>query len=246
MGQPAFDCPFSHSGDLGDIIFSLPALRARAREAGGPVTLVLFGSGKTTCWMTRQRMKLIAPLLERQRYIRAAKYSDTPRETPLNDFRGHCFKRNLADAHLAALGLPFGERETKWIEVEKKASAEVVICRTERYQTANFPWRKICEKYKGKMLFLGLREEHESFARNFDVVVPYQMTADLLEAAEIIAGSRLMIGNQTSLTAIAEGLKHNLILEACASLDTNTFTRIGKIHALDTAHFELPLLGPED
>ena len=43
--------------------------------------------------------------------------------------------------------------------------------------------------------------------------VIYTPTKNFLEVAQLIAGSKLFIGNQSAPYAVAEGLKHNSILE---------------------------------
>jgi len=200
---------FTHSGDLGDIIYSLPTIRALG---GG--RLILFDSPALTHHgMSAQRASFIIPLLEAQPYITGVEFSEEPVEdTPLNHFREFgATGRNLADMHLAAYGLPSRERDTPWLHVsEAIRTTPVVISRTPRYRTP-FPWQRVADKYREAITFIGLEREHQSFCRRYGDV-EYRPTANLLEAARVIAGCDLFVGNQGSLSAIAHGLHQNQVL----------------------------------
>ncbi len=66
--------------------------------------------------------------------------------------------------------------------------------------------------YRNKLLFVGLKHEWREFIGHHGYV-EYVPTANMLEVAQLIAGSDLFIGNQSCANAIAEGLKHNSIQE---------------------------------
>jgi hypothetical protein len=176
--------------------------------------IVLFDSpALTDHGMSAARASLVIPLLEAQPYVTSAVFSDTPpQDTPLNHFREFGAPgRNIADLHLAAYGLSGNERDLPWLSVpDPVRTTPVVISRTPRYRT-NFPWHRVTEKYRSAITFLGLACEHQSFCRRFGAVA-YYPTRNLLEAARIIAGCYLFIGNQGSLSAIAHGLFQNQVL----------------------------------
>lgn len=101
-----------------------------------------------------------------------------------------------------------------WIKgIKKQHVADVIIHRSPRYRNPDFPWKSVIEKYSGRIAFVGLEFEHQEFCRRFRCNMPYQRTLDFLEVAQIIAGSKLFIGNQSCPYAIAEGMKHNTIQE---------------------------------
>ena len=50
-------------------------------------------------------------------------------------------------------------------------------------------------------------------------------TTDFLEVGQIIAGSKLFIGNQSAAYTVAEGLKHNLIQETSPRIPSSYFNR---------------------
>jgi len=229
---------FTHSGDLGDIIYALPAIRA----SGGGELLLFEMAARTTTPMTPQRSDLIRPLLALQPYLRGCRWVDgVPHDHALNGFRDHArVDRNLADMHLATLDLGSEHRKVRWLEVDEpvRTPYRVVIHRSLRYLNPLFPWRRVLKLYANDVVMLGTPEEHRVFTRRYGEV-PYLPTANLLEAARLIAGASLFIGNQSSLAAIAEGLKHRMVLEVCPKLPNCIFERMERINAWDD-RVELP------
>lgn len=203
---------FSHSGDIGDIIYSLPTIRAKG---GGK--LVLFDSpGKTAHGMTKEKVERLRPLLEAQEYIHSLEWSNIPIESSLNGFRDHVrLHGNLTDAHLATYGFSWEERSTPWIKCDKQVKTyDVVIHRSFRYRNSNFPWERIVNTYKDRIGFIGFQDEYKSFTDSFGQV-PFIQANDFMELAKVIKGSRLYIGNQSSPLSVALGMYHNCIIEVC-------------------------------
>lgn len=201
---------FSHSGDLGDIIYSLPTIRACG---GGNLTLFHF-PGRTAHGMSQEKTDRIKPLLECQDYIGEVKFSHEFIDHSINGFRNHRAAGNLADMHLATHGLDWTHRVKKWLTVDPDSQAEVIINRTQRYNNHGFDWGAAVSKYAGKMAFIGSPEEHGIFVDQFGHV-PYIHADNLLKVARLIAGCKLFIGNYSAPSAIAEGLKHPMVIEVC-------------------------------
>jgi len=224
---------FSHSGDIGDIIYALPTIKAKG---GGE--LILFNSpGKTSHGMTEEKVNRIRPLLELQPYIRSVKWSSNPIESSLNGFRDHTRRHgSLCDAHLATQGLGWEHRAEPWLVVDKKVHAfDVIIQRSPRYNNNNFPWKRIVETYSGNNIgFIGFEDEYVRFCSSFGDVNLVEAN-NLLEVTQIIAGSKLYIGNQSSPLAIAHGLFHNVIMEVATDHNSHhcIFQRMGCIIGWD-------------
>ena len=230
---------FGHSGDLGDIIYALPTIRA----AGGGDLMLYHKPGRTTHGMDEQRVAAIKPLLEIQPYIKRVIWCPHGHEDHnLNGFRDHHQPgRNIADMHLATHGFNSDARHAKWLSVDFTTELQpVIFCRSERYQNGQFPWKRVWKQYRHSAVFLGGAGEHERFCVECGHV-PFRETANLLEAARIIAGAKLCVANQSVLHAIAEGLKHNTILEVCPSQPNCIFERIGKLNGWNE-NIELPAL----
>ena len=226
---------FAHSGDFGDIIYALPTIRA----CGGGRLALFDAPGKTAHGMNPRRAGIIIPLLKAQPYIEDAYFTTDAVDHAINGFRDHPHG-NLSDKHLSTMGLSWRERDTKWLEVDRAVhAADVVICRSSRYNNPNFPWSRVLATYPGRCGFIGLADEHRHFTVRFGSV-PYIRADNLLDVARIIAGSRLYIGNYTAATAVAEGLKHPSVVEVdpgCHML--GMFHRVGVAHGWDD-NVELP------
>jgi hypothetical protein len=230
---------FGHSGDLGDIIYSLPTIRA----VGGGTLYLYHTPGKTSHGMTVEKAESLRSLLMLQPYIKDVVWCpDGHEDHNLNGFRDHYRGlRNLADCHLATHGLGPEHRERAWLQVDAPVTDfPVVLHRSQRYHNNAFPWRAVVEKYRGKAVMVGFTAEWELFCREFGHV-PYVHTANLLEVARIIAGCRLFVGNQSSPEAICEGLKQNKILEVSTQVPNSCmFKRLGAVYAVDSWRLELP------
>lgn len=209
MTRPKY---FKHNGDLGDIIYALPTIRA----LGGGKLALFNDPGVTSFQMSPQRVALISDLLIAQRYITDVEYSRIGGSvTDLTVFRRHIGKgMNLVDTHLYAMGLPSMMIHVPWIEVEPKRVVDVVVWRTPRWHSFEFPWKLFFERFgKLRVGFIGYPEEHREFVRLTGLDVTHIKTENLLDAARIIAGSIVCMGNQTCLAAIAHALAHPMILE---------------------------------
>jgi hypothetical protein len=232
---------FGHSGDLGDIIYALPTIKA----TGGGILYLYFKPGKTWHGMDADRAASLRSLLILQPYIDDVIFCPEGRppgapDHNLNGFRDHGRPgRNLADMHLATHGLGPEARYAPWLVVDVPApEAAVVFARSARCRNGDFPWKRVWETYRRAAGFVGTAEEHEDFCSSIGPV-PRIPTANLLEVARVIAGSRLVVGNQSCPAAIAEGLKHPLILEVYPSLPNCCFERLGRINAWN-GEIELP------
>lgn len=229
---------FSHSGDLGDIIYSLPTIRALG---GG--TLVLYDHpGRTAHGMTEAKMLRLKPLLMEQPYIHDVLFSpEMVSYGNLNGFRDHYVHGNLSDCHLATYGLPWTQRSFKWLDVPDPIDTyPVVVHRSARYENPNFPWDRVVQQYKGLAGFCGFPEEHWDFCTRYGEI-PLIDCPNFLVLAQYIAGARLFIGNQSSPLAVAQALYQNHIHVICPhnSPHACVFQRLNSLIAWDNK-IELP------
>ncbi len=234
---------FGHSGDMGDIIYALPTIKA----VGGGTLYLYFQPGKTWHGMDAGKAASLRSRLILQPYIKGVIFCPEGRpplapDHNLNGFRDHGRPgRNLADMHLATHGLGPEGRCAPWLEVDRPATeAAVVFARSARCRNHDFPWRRVWETYRRVATFVGTAEEHQDFCSSIGSV-PRIPTANLLEVARVIAGSQLFVGNQSCPAAIAEGLKHPMILEVYPPLSNCCFERLGRINAWG-GDIELPAL----
>ena len=202
---------FKHSGDIGDLIYALPTIRALG---GGK--LYLAKSNFTRVPMQAGVLANIKSFLESQPYVTEAILWQGERvHYNLDLFRdGWDTRDNIAEEHLKTFGIPVSESEKPWLEnLGMNALASVVINRTKRHRNDLFPWNKVLNKYVFEDTFVGTKEEFNDFSLSTEMPVLYNPTETLLDLAQVISGCKLFIGNQSAAYAIAEGLKKPVIQE---------------------------------
>jgi hypothetical protein len=231
---------FKHSGDLGDVIFSLPTIRALGGgilyldpKGGKKEPLVTWAGGmfeKTK--LNKKGIDSIKELLEHQDYIDEVRYWEGEEvDHNLDQFRLHIRFNNLADSHLTAFNLPLEERDEPWLTVPSSViddlERDVVIARSCRYHGNYSFWETIDRGILEKAFFLGYKKEYEYFKYTYPHMkgIPYREVKDLLEMAQIISGADLFVGNQGLPHAIAEGLKKPLINEVFRPYPAAVFNR---------------------
>lgn len=222
---------FKHSGSIGDVIYSLPAVKALG---GGEIRLDVNGKA----WWKHlfgDPVAQLAPLLEAQPYITGVTAWDgKPVDYDLDLFR-ECFWHphlpkilTLADLHTMSVGLPAQLKDEKWLTIEPSDYRPAcVIHRSARYHSPFFNWRMFVEDHPGSV-FTGLAKEHEDFEARFGKI-EHVPTANLLELARLIAGADMFAGNQSSPYSIAEGLKKKAVLEASPEVPNCMFYRPGVV-----------------
>lgn len=209
---------YRHTGDLGDIVAGLAVMR----ELGhGQLILGNVNGAGAREPMSEQRYASIAPLLERQPYLCGVSHE--------HDARG--VTHDFADFRLTSARI--GEEHTlvNWqgdyfgIDVEvspwlhgaipsEETRGKAVFSRTTRYHGHNFNWPAIANEWPNA-IFVGLEDEHREFCQKAKKQVPWRPTSNLLEVAELIAGSEILISNQCVASWIAMAMGHRLIQEVC-------------------------------
>lgn len=223
---------FHHSGDIGDILYSLPIIK----HLGGGVIFISIDNRYPYPLASRwarmggsaSMVDNLRPLLEAQDYVDRVQFTHgLPFSTDydLNKFREPWQDKSqtnignwesIFNLHAKAFNVNPPQDEP-WITVKDPIKIEgrpIVVNRTERYQNEQMNWPFFIQKYGERMVFIGTEKEHELF-QGFEpsVRIPHYQTKDLLEAARVIAGAKVFMGNQSACLAIAHGLCKNVIVE---------------------------------
>jgi hypothetical protein len=218
---------FYHSGEIGDIIYGLKALSKvpSANFYMGEHLMVPFDPNiEMIGWpnknFTAQHFSFLFDFLERQPYIHHAIHG-VPESIDynLNLFRKEIFKikyLNFADLHLHCCGFDIDKTDghVPWLFSDVKKIKPISVIRVNRRINEKFPWKLITEKYHDDMIFLGTKSEHEEFTELTGHIVEWTDYTNLLSIAEVINGAQLHIGNSTSISVCAEGLKKPMIFES--------------------------------
>jgi hypothetical protein len=231
---------FYDSGDFGDTLYKLPTVKAMGggRYLMGPHSRgKVFGLREV---MDKPRFDMLAPLLRLQPYLRSVELVDGPpvQCVNLNEMRRwHYPPLGHRGASLAdRCSLWYLNREglwkEPWLRVDKPATdVDVVFNRTTRWQ-GNLNWIAVVAALGGRAVFVGTPGEHKEFVGRYGKV-PYRATAGLLEAARVIAGAKLFVGNQSACYAMAEGLKVPRLLEICPAAPDCNYPGPGRYNTLD-------------
>lgn len=215
---------YKHFGDAGDVIAGLPVIRHFGRGI-----LYLEASVYTRVPLTRDNWRGLDRILKEQPYIQdVLEWKREPVSYNLNDWRARLFKsirlgqdreKSLLAWQLEQYGIPPSAAAEPWIKVEPKKIARVVINRTGTgrlphhvYQNPDFPWHWVWQKYKDFAVFVGTNEEHEVFCATCGDV-PHVQTKDLYEAAQVIAGCDMFVGNQSVCFWLACAMFKPIVLE---------------------------------
>lgn len=240
---------YYHSGNLGDIVYALFAIK---KAGGGKLLIGPEQRGTATCSnpITRAQFELLKPLIDCQGWITSEYCFRYPIDTPafdLNSFRNHWDNwplrvsvnvHTLAEMHFYTLGImQLFRPDEPWLKVDAIKSDKVVIHRSERYNGKSFPWKEIVKKHSDKLLFVGLKHEHERFESMFGRV-EYKKVSDFLELAGVISGARGFIGNQSFPCSLAIATGQNVMQEVWNPSPDCVFNRKNFFTANSLPEFE--------
>ncbi len=219
-----------HTGCMGDIIAALPIMR----ELGGVHLRIGNYTNQDPAWQKRnmegQPYNAIEPLLKAQPYIASVAFEHGAAfDYELEHWRGIYWSlRTLTDSQAKYLGM-MPPNTTPWLVGVKpsyESQGRIVIARTERYHNDTMPWYRIMQKNPAdRFLFVGSPREHELFCEMYGAKIEHRRTGNLLEVAQLIAGSDCFIGNQSSPCWIAMGLGHSLIQETHTTIQDSKTER---------------------
>lgn len=203
---------FLHSGARGDIIYSLPTIKMLD---GGTLYIQTTGEfcvGEAATGITEFDVVNFKDLLIKNSYIDDVKtWNGEPIRYDLNDFRtkgGDFFNTHLAKVHLKAFGQHFN-LSNPWLEEDKYSRnhlSDIIVCHSLRYPGKIQNW-EVLKEYEEKITFVGFENEHNKFCKDNNLNLKFHKVSSFLEIAEILLASKLFIGNQSFIYAIAEAFK---------------------------------------
>ena len=246
---------FFHSGDVGDIIFSLPCVRMMGGgemcldENGGSYdplvnNALFFDKGKPGHREHERRTRLdvssieaIRPVLEQQPYVQKVTSVNTQHAKQLVDVNLNAFRIylgegvNIVESHIRPF-LPCPVDPTlSWLTCEAPADLgdrPILISRTLRCHGNDEFWNGLRPETVDHAQFVGLPFEYDVFCRTFSRIrVPHLETKTTLDLFNAVAGADQVISNQGLVHTFAEGLKKNLVLEVYRNHSRCVFERPG-------------------
>lgn len=228
LRHPPLDHPFKpvtsfvHSGNSGDIIYSLPAAFALSKNGKVQYYLRLNQPMEQrfrfhplgTVMLNEKMASMLLPLLLHQPQIERAKiYEGEDVDYQLDYFRryrGH-LAASITHWYFTVYGISY-DTSLPWITAPKDEAYKnkIVIARSHRYRMPGIDYRFL-KNYPDK-IFVGVEQEYEDM-KTMLPDLEYKPVSDFLEMAAIINGCRLFIGNQSFPFSLAEALKVPRLLE---------------------------------
>ena len=218
------DYHFKHSGNAGDIIYSIPTAYAIANNATIHYHLSLgmkgvYGNSPHplgNLMLNEKMVEMLMPLLTTQPQIASCAIHrptegidvdmDLMRSHPINMGAGH-----IARWYFYVFGVN-ADLGKPWLFAKEDETVKdhIVIARSQRYHAPSIDYGFL-KKYK-HLTFVGVEQEWKEM-REMIPKIDYRPVKDFLELAQVINGSKLFIGNQSFPFSLAEGLKTKRILE---------------------------------
>jgi hypothetical protein len=216
----------NHSGNAGDIIYALPTIKKIHEITGVPINLYFrlgqllklpnYNNHPNGNVMLNQKMvDLLFPLIRAQSYISKCEvYTDEQIDIDLDYFRSGLIpqdKGNIARWCAYITGVS-AELWKPWLTVKPDTgyADTILIARSGRYQNQTIDY-SFLSKYPN-LKFIGVESEYKDI-QQFLPDIQWLQINDFLQLAQIIAGCKFFIGNQSFPYSIAEGLKVPRILE---------------------------------
>ncbi|MDR3698640.1 MAG: hypothetical protein P4L56_03335 [Candidatus Sulfopaludibacter sp.] len=210
-----------HSGNAGDVIYSLPAVRALGIRH---LVLNVYRDPNPLRRLTEENARALVPLLLAQDYV--DRVTLVSAGVPLESVDPECidvdyvldrFRRqdalhlHLMHAHALAVHAEI-DAVSPFLRVPEDLpeAGEVVLALTPRYRTLTEEFLRDLMLYFDDILILAIPEEWRSVA---GIPGRIRKCADYLEMAGLIQQARVFIGNPGLASAIAEGLKAPRIVD---------------------------------
>ncbi len=223
---PQASYSFKHSGNCGDIIYALPALYALSANGDANLYLHLHQPAKYSkvfshplgdVTLNDSMFDRLRPLLLSQPRIKACEpYSSQQIDYNLDIIRNYPFPQaygNIARWYFLVFAIN-ADLSQPWLTVtaDSAYNNHIVVARSQRYHSPGIDY-SFLNKYEN-LTFVGLEDEFKAM----QAIVPkmtYQPVSDFLQLAQLIAGCKFFIGNQSFPFAVAEALKVTRLLEVC-------------------------------
>lgn len=231
---------FLHSGNSGDTISALPAIREYYRKTGKkPILYLRKGveafyyegavhpvkdpdSGKAVM-LNEAMIKMLMPLLKAQDFLEDVReWTDEEIMCDLDQIRETFVgmpSQSINRWYFYVYPDLACDLSKPWLTVPETdrdlAKGKVIITRTERYTNPAIDY-SFLKPYEDDLIFSGTMREYNVFCMNYDLNIKKLTVANFLDLAQAIQQSRFHISNQTLANQISQGIFHPSILELCS------------------------------
>lgn len=229
---------FLHSGNAGDVLASLPAIREFYRKTGkkpilylrkdapafyydGAVHPVKNASGSNVM-LNQQMIDMLLPLLKAQPFLEDIRvYENEDVAYDLDNIREtYVGMPNLSINRWYFYVFPdlACDLTEKWLDIPETdkdwAQGKVLITRTERYTNPNINY-SFLKKFEDECVFSGTMREYNNFCMGYDLQIRKLPIENFLDLAQAILQCRFHLSNQTMAFQISTAISRPCILEVC-------------------------------
>lgn len=215
---------FKHSGQTGDIIYSIPAMLGLANGKminlyiNLDVEINLSGLPYGNKMFTKEAFDLLLPLLKIQSYFGEIEvYKGQHIDYDLDKFRtlpfipvAGCLQRHWF--HLFNTTFDLSQTWIKNVPLNDNFKNSLVVSRSFRYRNPTIDYRFLSNYEDVK--FIGTDAEYQDFKQQVPECKRIIIN-DFLEMAIAIFSSKVFIGNQSFPFSLAEAMKCKRVLEIC-------------------------------
>jgi hypothetical protein len=216
-----------HSGNLGDIIYSLSVVQQLAKDKDAKIVYYIYLDQPSTytdkthpvgsVMMNRKMFDMAKPLLLQQPYIHGVIEVEKG-ENIIVDYDLDLFRKdhkNLSAADIKTwITVTYPELRAdlsaQCLFTTKVENDYIIINRSQRYNAPLIDYTILEDK--GKCVFVGVESEFKVMKAIMPSIEHLQI-ADFKDLAGFILGCKLFVGNQSMPFAIAEQLKVKRVLE---------------------------------
>lgn len=201
---------FKHMGKLGDIIFSLPTIKAM----GGGILYLPEQTEESPALFSQ-----LKPLLEQQDYITEVreypsmlgygeKVSLIPIDVDLDKHREHMLrgKVNMVQRYFDVFNVRGVDYRQPWLTIQGPRLLDHkynLINLTERFRdNSTVNWKKVLDKIEKPVYFIGTKQEHEEFVEKIGYILRLD-TPDFLTFALYIRDCTALYANQSAALSLA-------------------------------------------
>ncbi len=246
-----------HSGNLGDVFYSLAAMQSASILHDAKVVLFLelnrlvhypkgFNHPLGNVMLNEFMYKMAKPLLKKVDFIEdVMTYKGAKVDYDFDLFRKTNFNFNAGDIKKWYL-YAFPELQQHFHQyqlgldhtIADEAQNYIILNRSERYNNPLIDY-SILKDSKYLVIFVGTDNEFKLMEKQVPKIIQYKAN-NFLDLAELISDCRLFIGNQSMCYSIAETINAPRLLEVspqCPNVITNgleMFNQQGFMYALKT------------
>jgi len=206
---------FKHSGKLGDIIYSLPTIRAMG---GGILYLPENGPEVTGMYSFMKSLLELDPYIhEVRRYPDVTKYGECPQpvDVDLDLHRTHPQrgKVNMVQRYFDVFGINELVPE-RWLRGGSPAPIDhTIISVTPRFrERSRVSWKHILRRIEGFVSFIGTDEDYHEFTRRY-ALIPRTHCNDAITVAAFVAGASAVYCNQSFVLTLAQSMNKTRYVE---------------------------------